>query len=228
MKRLKFIIKHPGCVNIGIKDDNKTKYYYSETDNVEKSFEIDITGESFDLILTPMSPSVKPSSSKKLKDKLKEKFVSVTEKFAQDMYFFTECVYHVENLNDGDIVNINLMVYSYPSNDAGLTLIDLDVVLFPVQYLFYDALLNDKRLEPEEINCLNRKKVIKRAIPFLLIGTDGIQIVSYPLQMIRIRRLSRPRKIRSKLLEFSKMDTENRIKYTDDDSLPDIFMTQNI
>ena len=225
MKRLNVIIKHPGCVNIRIKDGNEIKCIYSETDNIEKIFEVDIIEESFDLILTPMMPSVKTSGSKKLKDKLKEKFISATESFAKDMYFFAECIYHVEKFNDGDTISINMTVYYYPSNNSGASLIDLDVVLFPVQYLFYDALLNDQRLEPKGINCLNRKKVIKRAIPFLLIGSDGIQIISYPLQMIRIRRLSRPRKIYSKLLEFSKMNFENRIKYTDDDNLPGIFIS---
>lgn len=91
--------------------------------------------------------------------------------------------------------------------------------LFPVQYLFYDTLLNEKRLEPKETYCLNRKKVIKRSKPFLLLGEDGLQIVSYTLQMVRIRRLSTPKKMYSTLLEFSRMGEEKRWKYTEDDSV---------
>ena len=217
MKKLNFTVKHPGCVRIRIVDDTGTEYFYMETEGAEKSFSADITSENFDLILTPMVPPVKSSGSSKLKDKLADKFVSATEKFEQDMYFFTECVYHVENFSDGDTVNINMTVYSFRSNDAGEELwMWTDVILFPVQYLFYDALLNDKRLEPKEAICLNRKKVIKRARPFMLMGEDGFQIVSYPIQRVRIRRLSTPKKIYSTLFEFSKMDIDERLKYTQD------------
>ncbi|MBE6756473.1 MAG: hypothetical protein E7555_08460 [Ruminococcaceae bacterium] len=219
MKRLNFTVRHPGCVRIRTEDASGKKYFYIETEGAEKSFSADIVGESFDLILTPMSPQSKPSGSNKLGEKIVDKLISAGEKYAKDMYFFTECVYHVENFNDGDEISLNQTVYSFRSNDAGEELwMWTDVVLFPVQYMFYDAVLNGKRLEPKEIACLNRKKVLKRARPFMLMGEDGLQIISYPLQWARIRRLSTPKKIYSTLLEFSKMDMDERLRYTEDDN----------
>lgn len=219
MKRIEFIVKHPGSVRIRTEDASGKKYFYIETEGAEKSFSADIVGESFDLILTPMSPQNKPSGSNKLGEKIVDKLISAGEKYAKDMYFFTECVYHVENFNDGDEISLNQTVYSFRSNDAGEELwMWTDVVLFPVQYMFYDALLNGKRLEPKETACLNRKKVFKRARPFMLMGEDGFQILSYPLQWIRIRRLSTPKKMYSTLLEFSRMDINERLRHTEDDS----------
>lgn len=228
MKRIEFIVRHPGCVRIRIEDGVRTKYFYMETEGGEKSFSAEVEGDSFRLILTPMVPPVKSSGSGKLKNKIADKLISAGEKFAKDMYFFTECVYGVENFSDGDKINLNMTAYSFPSNDAGEELwMWTDVILFPVQYLFYDALLNGKRLEPKETACLNRKKVFKRARPFMLMGEDGLQIISYPLQAIRIRRLSTPKKIYSTLLEFSKMDEESRHRYTDDTD-PNVMMAENV
>jgi len=220
MKRLEFIVKHPGSVRIRIEDDAGTKYFYMETEGAEKSFSADITGESFRLILTPLLPSEKKSDSNKLGEKIVDKLISAGEKYAKDLFFFIECVYHVENFNDGDKINLDMTVYSFRSNDAGEELwIWTDVILFPVQYLFYDILLNGNRLSPAETNCLNRKKVLKKARPFMLMGEDGFQIFSYPIQVIRNRRLSTPKKINSTLLEFSQMDEESRMNYTEESSV---------
>ncbi len=222
MKRLNFIVSHPGCVRIRINDDAGEKFFYIETEGVAKSFSADISGESFKLTLTPLIPAEKKSSGNKLGEKIVDKLISAGEKYAKDLFFFTECGYRVENFNDGDTMNLDMTVYSFRSNDAADELwMWTDVVLFPVQYLFYDALLNGKRLNPEKTNCLNRKKVLKRARLFMLMGNDGFQIISYPIQAIRNRLLSTPKKIYSTLLKFSEMDTENRLKHTEDNNVFD-------
>lgn len=223
MKRLEFIVKHPGCVRIRINDDAGEKFFYIETEGVAKSFSADISGESFKITLTPLIPAEKKSSGNKLGEKIVDKLISAGEKYAKDLFFFTECVYLVENFSDGDKINLDVTVYSFRSNDAADELwIWTDVVLFPVQYFFYDALLNGQRLIPAETNCLNRKKVLKRAKLFMFMGRDGIQLISYPIQLIRNRRLSTPKKIHSTLLKFAQMDTESRMMHTDESSVFEI------
>lgn len=226
MKRIEFIIKHPGCVRIKIEDEAGEKNFCMETEGMDKTFSTYIYGESFKMTLTPLlPPDKKPETeSNTFGEKILNKLIAASEKLAKDMYFFTECVYIIENFSDGDKLTLNQTVYSFRSNDAADELwIWTDVVLFPVEYFFYDALLNDQRISPAETNCLNRKKVLKRARLFMLMGEDGFQIISYPLQAIRNRRLSTPKKIYSTLLKFSEMDEENRVKYISDSN--DIFDT---
>lgn len=222
MKRLNFVFGDMCCVRMRIVDSSGTRYFHMETEKEAKNMEIDVFGDSFDLTVTPLFPDnekiFKDEKPKNFIDKAAKKALTSLVKFSKDMYFMTECTYHLEKYHDGDTVNIKMLIFSFPSNDWGENLYYLDLVQFPVQYMFYNVSLDEKRLEIQGTSCLNRKKVIRRARPFLLAGTDGLlTILSYPIQMIRIRYLSGKRKIFSTLLNFSRMDEEKRWKYISDD-----------
>ncbi len=222
MKRLNFVFGDMCCVRMQITDSSGTRYFYMETEKEAKNMEFDIFGDSFDLIVTPRFPDnekiFKDEKPEKFMDKLGKRAIKSLVNFSKDMYFMTECAYHFENFHDGDTVNIKMTIYSFPSNNWGENWLYIELIGFPVEYMFYDASLSGKRLEPKSALCLNRKKVIRRARPFLLVSYDSLlTIISYPLQMIRIRYLSGKRKIFSTLLNFSRMDEEKRWKYISED-----------
>lgn len=211
--KLNFIFGDMCCVRMQIIDSSGSRYFHMETEKEAKNMEIDIFGDSFDLIVTPLFPDsekvFKDEKPEKFMDKLEKKALKSLVNFSKDMYFMTECTYRFENFRDGDTVNIKMTIYSFPSNDWGENWLYLELIGFPVQYIFYDVSLSGKRLEPKSTLCLNRKKVIRRARPFLLVSYDSLlTVISYPIQMIRIRYLSGTRKIFSTLLKFSRMDEE--------------------
>ncbi len=216
MKRLNFVFGEMCCLDMKITDSVGTKYFHIEPEKETSKIEIDISGESFDLTLTPLIPA-EPLHEKgkiKLKDRIERKLHHSLGSFAINMYLLAECTYHVEKFHDGDAINLNSMVYSCPSNDLGDNAFYWDVIIFPVQYMFYDVCLNQKRIEPQNISCLNRKKVIRKARPFMLVGSDSFwTIVTYPVLITRIRFLSSKRKISSTLTKFSKMSEGERLKY---------------
>ncbi|MBQ2828930.1 MAG: hypothetical protein IJF20_06765 [Clostridia bacterium] len=218
-----------------LKDSSGTRYFYLETENAEKSMGVDIFGDSFDVILTPMFPDFKKDleemKPEKLKDKIAKKVISTTMNFAKDVFLFVECTYHVENFCDGDTINLDMTVYDCPSNnfdDYTLSWLFFDIWCpFPVLYMFYDALLNQKRLEPTSTICLDKKKTLKKARQMTLIGTGTgffSTLIGYPINMARIRFLTREKRIFSTLLKFSRMDEEKRCKYIDEED----FLFENV
>ena len=56
MKKLNFIFGDMCCLDMKITDSSGTRYFCIEPEKESKKIEIDISGESFDLTLTPLIP----------------------------------------------------------------------------------------------------------------------------------------------------------------------------
>lgn len=219
MKRLKFILNDVGYCKVKITDTNETKYFILDSEKSSTIFESDIIGDCFDITVTPLIPETTNFNSNNisLKERIENKFISSAENFVKDLLFSVECTYHIKNFYDGDVVNINMLMFNYPSNNElnlfwWLSPIDLDMV-FPVGYMFYDVLLNSQRIEPKSTACINRKKTIRKARKVVIVLSGIFHPLGYPVQMLRIRFLSGKRKIFSSLLKISRMDEDKRWKY---------------
>ena len=222
MKRLKFILNDVGYCKVKINDTNEEKCFILDSEKGLTTFEADVFGNCFDLTVTPLIPDATKFNNNNisLKEKIENKLISSAENFVKDLLFNVECTYHIENFCDCDTVNINMLMYSYPTNNElhlswWLSPIDLDMV-FPVGYMFYDVLVNNKRIEPKSTACINRKKTIRKARKVVIVLSGIFEPLGYPVQMLRIRFLSGKKKIYSSLLNFSRMDEEKRWKYIGD------------
>lgn len=164
MKRLNFVLNEAGYCKVQVNDLNGLRCFFMDSEKEEKAFEIDIFGDSFDLTVTPLVPDSVPKDNNNItfKEKIENKLISAVENAVKDIFFRVECTYHIENFSEGDTVNINMLIYGYPTNDDEhplwwLSPEFLDMV-FPVGYMFYDVLLNSKRIEPKSTACIDRKK----------------------------------------------------------------------
>ena len=227
--RLEFNLQNSGLCKITINDSGYIRHFFLNSEENTTKAEMDIYGNSFDLTIIPMQPDlmkdfdeIEEVDRNTLKGKILYKIASKAANFAKDIFFCVECTYHIENFCDGDVINITSLVYSYRSNDFSHTLWllspEMPDAVFPVGYMFYDVLLNSDRIEPKNTHCINRKATIKQARKFVIAGSAiFLQVISYPIQMLRIRYLSREKKIFSSLLKFSKMKEDKRWKFIGDE-----------
>lgn len=227
MKRLNFVLNEAGYCKIKVTDLNGQRCFFMNSEEKASVFEVDICGDRFDLTVTPIAPDllkdldeIEEFERNTFKGKILYKTASSLASFASDMFFYVECTYHVEDFRDGDTLNINMTVFSYPSNDflkSPLWWLTDIWDLFPVMYMLYEVSLDSKRIEPVNTLCIDRKKTIKNVRKFIIFNSAFLEtIIDYPINMMRVRYLSREKKIFSSLLKFSKMDEEKRWKYIGD------------
>ncbi len=172
-------------------------------------YEIEITGDVLSIAVKPTKldlGSIKEEISgvaEKLLVKFADKFASV----ANDMILHVGCRYLVNNLCDGDILDITCRQYSV-STDNQMFIFDL----YPVTYLFYEISKKQKRVEPLKVWTVNRDRVLKSARVMALADFGLHLIITYPFQVGRVKRLTRDKKVAKKLRAFNAMSEEKRNK----------------
>ncbi len=226
--KIKIVLQNMGFCKITINDSGRFRYFFFDSDKCNTNAEVDIYGSNFDLTITPMQPDlmkdfdeIEEVDRNTLKGKILYKLASKAANFAKDTFFCVECTYHIANFREGDTINLTNTVYSYPTNDFLHPLWffspEMPDTVFPVGYMFYDVMIDNKRIEPRNTHCTNRKETIKQSRKFVIAGsTIFSQILAYPVQMLRICYLSKEKKIFSTLLKFLKMGEDKRWKYIGD------------
>jgi hypothetical protein len=175
---------------------------------------VDVYGTEFDLALTPVMPAENSVLSgvdgDNWKDKLLNKAGKALFSFAEKMMLRVECRYHIDNLQDGDRLEISLQKYVFGTFDR------YDILeLIPMMYMFFEVSNFNARYKPAEAVGVNRKEFIKFAKSYVLtyIPSNGIfAFITYPLQVGRIKRLSKNKKILKVLSKFHNMSEAERQK----------------
>lgn len=171
--------------------------------------EIDILGDSLEITVKPtkldwgINKEEVSGTAEKVFLKFTEKFASV----ANDMLLHVGCRYIVNDLQDGDVIDVTCRNYSVSGSDQML-IFDL----YPVVYFFFELSKNDRRYDPLDIIPINRDKVLKSARVLALADFGLHLIVTYPFQVGRVKRLTKEKTVKKKLKAFNVMSEEKRKK----------------
>lgn len=171
--------------------------------------EIDILGDSLEITVKPTKLDL-GISKEEITGTAEKVFLKFTEKFASvanDMILHVGCRYIVNDLQDGDVIDVTCRNYSVSGSDQML-IFDL----YPVVYLFFEVSKNDHRYEPLDIIPINRDKVLKSARVMALADFGLHLIVTYPFQVGRVKRLTKEKTVKKKLKAFNVMSEEKRKK----------------
>lgn len=171
--------------------------------------EIDILGDSLEIKVKPTKLDL-GINKEEVSGTAEKVFLKFTEKFASvanDMLLHVGCRYIVNNLQDGDVIDVTCRNYSVSGSDQML-IFDL----YPVVYLFFEVSKNDHRYDPLDIIPINRDKVLKSARVMALADFGLHLIVTYPFQVGRVKRLTKEKTVKKKLKAFNVMSEEKRKK----------------
>ena len=175
----------------------------------ERRLAVEIVGDSCELTLTPKlaatdDPLGVGVGSGGILGGLERGLGKLMSKAEASAVLLVSCRYCVQGLTDGDTVTVVPQRYEHDTSFGAQYLFDL----LPTEYFFYEAYHQRTRLEPRGAFGTNRKAVIKTMRPFAMVGPDGI--LTYPICMVRIRYLTRDRKVMRTLIKFHRMSDAER------------------
>ena len=123
------------------------------------------------------------------------------------------CRYHVDQIEEGDRLVVALQGYFFGTFDR-YDLLDL----FPVMYMFFEVFRVDKQFALTTAFATNRKEVLKAARALTFAGVWGIDwlftlLLAYPFQLVRVKHLTRNKKIAKTLIEFNRLSDAERQRF---------------
>lgn len=177
---------------------------------------VDIFENALDLTLVPLTPDLNAVlagwEETTWKDKLAKKATVALGSSLEKMLLRVGCRYHIDNVQDGDRVDITLQNYLFGRADR----FDL-LGLLPMMYAFFEVSHGTARMALVDAYETNRKDVVKYAKMMALtdILGNGIfsTLFSYPLQVSRIKHLSKNKTIRKTLMRFSRLSEPERQRF---------------
>ncbi|MBE6789174.1 MAG: hypothetical protein E7539_05850 [Ruminococcaceae bacterium] len=202
-----------------ITDLQGSRYYlispFSENDISQQYLTIDIYGTEFDLTLTPLMPDINSAldeiEENSWLDKLAKNAGKLLGKSLDKILLRVGCTYHIQDAQQGDRLDITMQGYPFGTFDRfGL------LELLPMIYFFFEVSSFNKRFKPLKAFETNRKDVIKASRVLALsmsLGNSILAPFSYMIQMSRIKRLSKNRKIFRVISKFHNMSDAERKKF---------------
>lgn len=196
-----------------VKDSVGTrKYFVDLTEANEERFdflEIDVKSGDFELTVLPQMADYKAIMSEMeitdRKDRLAKKIGNAMLSFADSTMLRVGCKYRVSGLKDGNTIFLCQQEYVFGTFDR----FDL-LGLLPMAYMFFEASYSGCRFDLSDAFELNRKAVISTSRKIALTDVGLQLILTYPLQVGRIKRLSKNKKIKRTLIKFNRMNEEQR------------------
>ena len=203
--------------NLKIKDlQGERDYCINSTHKENMQFnylDVEVYGTDFDLTIIPKVPDYQKDNkeqTKRLFDKFVKKAITKLFSISMDIMLQVGCTYKIKGLSDGDVVNLKCEQYVVDIFDR----YDL-LGLIPVVYAFYEVSHKGKRFELINAFGVNRKEVIKTVRGLLLVNFGLGLIFTYPIQIIRLKYLTKDRKVNKFLTKFNRMDDKRRQKLID-------------
>lgn len=206
---------------IKISDSQGERYYYisalGDEAPISPSVLVEVFDSDFDLTLIPMAVNAKPALDelevKDWKDKLVKKAAGFLVSSVNKVVLRVGCCCRAKNVRDGDTLTISLQGYVH----GNLFLFDL-LDLYPVMYMFYEAFGKDGRFIITDAFEDNRKEFLKVARGVTLASGIGIGFIFtllfvYPIQIGRVKRLTKNKKIAKKLIKFSNLSEKKRQRF---------------
>ena len=197
-------------------------YYYISALCEEKMYSSSIIAEVFDndfsLSLIPMMADtnsvLNEFEENDWKDKLAKKASKILLTSLDKMILRVGCNYNFVGLQDGDRLDITLQSYAFGAFDR------FDILdLVPMCYTFFEVSNFNDYYKLTDAYGTNRKDVIKFAKTIALSDVLGIGLFltffTYPMQVSRIKRLTKNKKILKTLTKFNNLSDVERQQFFD-------------
>lgn len=207
---------------IKITDSKGSRYYYItallDDETITPFVTADVFDNDFDLTLIPIMPDTKSMlndfEDNNWKDKFAKKAAKVLFSSLEKAILRVGCTYRAKGIQDGDRLDINLQSYTFGTFDRyGL------LELIPMMYIFFEASVFNKRFCLINTYETNRKDVLKFAKTLMLTGILGnglfVTMLTYPIQVGRVKRLTKNKRISKVLRKFNSLSDEDRQKFLD-------------
>lgn len=202
---------------IKISDSHGERYYYISALCEKGMTSSSITAEVFDnefcLSLIPITADVKSVleeiQENDWKDRLAKKATGFLMNSLDKMILRVGCNYHIEGLQDGDLLDITLQNYVFGTFDK------FDILeLVPMIYSFFEVRNFNDFYKLTDAYETNRKDVLKFAKTFSLAEVLGngffLTLFTYPIQVSRVKRLTKNKKISKVLTKFNNLSDVER------------------
>ena len=205
---------------IKISDSHGERYYYISALCEEGITSSSITAEVFDneftLTLIPITADVKSVLNEieenNWKDRLAKKAIGFLMNSLDKMILCVGCNYHIEGLQDGDRLDITLQNYVFGTFDK------FDILeLVPMIYSFFEVKNFNDFYKLTDAYETNRKDVLKFAKTFAFADVLGngffLTLFTYPIQVSRIKHLTKNKKISKVLTKFNNLSDVERQRF---------------
>ena len=205
---------------IKISDSHGERNYYISALCEEGMTSSSITAEIFDnefsISLVPITADVKSAldeiEDNDWKDKLAKKATGFLMNSLDKMILRVGCTYYIEGLQDGDRLDITLQSYAFGTFDR------FDILeLIPICYAFFEVSNFNKYYKLTNAYETNRKDVLKfaKTFAFAEILSNGffLTLFTYPIQVSRVKRLTKNKKISKTLTKFNNLSDAERQRF---------------
>jgi len=206
--------------NIKITDSHGERYYYISALYEEGMPSSSVTAEVFDNdfslslipIMTDTNAIFNEFEGDGWVDKLAKKASKLLLNSIDKIFLRVGCTYTVEGLQDGDRLNITLQSYIFGTYDR-LNILEL----VPLCYMFFEVSNFNEYCKLADAYETNRKDVLKFAKTYAFADVLGngllLTFFTYPIQVTRIKHLTRNRKIRKTLTKFNNLSDAQRQRF---------------
>lgn len=200
---------------ISITDNHGARTFFinSSLEETElEPLEVDLVGDTFELTVIPVMADYKTMlneiEQETWKDKVAVKIGNFLCSTVNNMLLRVGCTYRLTNLKDGDTINIATQGYLFSVWDRW------DFFgLLPMMYTFYEVSCASHRFTLLQAFAINRTDVIKSAKKLALVDFGIALIVTYPIQVGRVKRLASNKKISKTLKKFNQMNDAERQRF---------------
>ena len=203
-----------------IKDANGVRDFFvplvskKETDCMP-SLAVEVCGESIEITITPVATDLQAHindaqsdfEKRTWKDKLLFKFLSKALSAMDAICLRTACRYRIDDLPDHAMLSVRLFGH-VRGNSALLDWFDIH----PIIYMYYEINCGTYYLSPINVRALDRPNMIKSARNLILLNWGWYALLTYPLQMCRIKTLTKDMKILKALQKFYCLSPQKRQK----------------
>lgn len=202
---------------IKITDSQGERYYYlsllCEEGLNTSSVIAEVFDNDFTLSVIPVMPDTKSALNQveaiNWKEKLAKKAANLVINAIDKMILRVGCDYHIVGIQEFDHLDIRLQNYAFGTFDR----FEL-FGLLPMLYMFFEVSNFNALYKLTNAYETNRKEVIKFAKKLALGSSLGWEILLapfiYPIQIGRIKRLTKNRKIRKVLTKFNNLNATKR------------------
>ncbi len=206
------------CI-IKITDSHGERQYYISALGDEELKYSSISAEVFDndfsLSVIPIIADVNSALNEVEATDWKEKFAKKACSFLMNTLdksiLQVGCNYFIIGLQDGDRLDITLQIYAFGAFDRFNIL-----ELIPMCYTFFEVSNFNKYYKLTDAYGLNRKDVLKfaKTLAFTEAFGNGLfALFTYPIQVSRVKHLTRNRKISKTLTKFNNMSNTQRQRF---------------
>ena len=176
--------------------------------------EIDVENDNFELTVIPKMADYESAWAdmdiQNWKEKLAQKAINALLSALDKMMLRVGCTYVISEVKEHDVIYLTPQEYLFGTFDK----FDL-FELIPMAYMFFETSYNGALCKCSNAFPTNRKEVVSCAKKLSLLDFGLHLILTYPIQVGRIKKLTSNKKVKRTLIKFNRLNEQERRKILD-------------